>query len=202
MEQSSRCETIAQAPYQIVGTRPLHRADRGGVPFRRLIVVDRHEGRLAAHGQTHVVRHQVDVDFLAERIERGPRLFGERSSHARLFGNPLDAHIVRERDLTWFNKTADRGSRAKVRRRGDREVALPAQKSGRRVEPDPARAGQVDLGPSMQVAEVELSTGGAFERFYVRPELDEIAGHEAGWQVDVPQDLHQQPRRVAAGAGT
>ena len=53
----------------------------------------------------------------------------------------------------------------------------------------------------MQVGEVVIGAGSAFERFYVRLELDEIAGDEAGGQADVPQQLHQQPCGIAAGAG-
>ena len=53
----------------------------------------------------------------------------------------------------------------------------------------------------MQVGEIELGAAGAFERFYVRTQLNEITGDEAGRQADMPQDLHQQPRRVAARAG-
>ena len=47
----------------------------------------------------------------------------------------------------------------------------------------------------------DLGAGGAFERFHVRPQLDEITGDETRRQADEPQDLHQQPRRVATGAG-
>ena len=56
MQEAARRETVAQAPDQLVGVDALFRPERRGVPFRRLIIVDRNESRLAAHGQPHVVR--------------------------------------------------------------------------------------------------------------------------------------------------
>ena len=76
-----------------------------------------------------------------------------------------------------------------------------AQQAGGRVEPDPAGAGKIDFGPGVQVGEVLRGAGRTFQRLHVGLELNEIAGHEAGGQTDMAQDLHQQPSRVAAGAG-
>ena len=53
--------------------RLLGRADRGGVPLRRVEIVDGDEGRLAAHGQAHVLRDEIAVDRFAERVEIAPR---------------------------------------------------------------------------------------------------------------------------------
>src|SRR5215467_6351905 len=51
VQEAARRKAPAQAADQFVGTDALGRAEGGGVPFRRLIVVDRNEGRLAAHGR-------------------------------------------------------------------------------------------------------------------------------------------------------
>ena len=88
-----------------------------------------------------------------------------------------------------------------MRRCRDRQMAFAAQQARRRVESDPAGARQIDLGPGMQVGEIVFGAGGAFERFYVRPQLNEVAGDEARRQTDVAQQLHQEPCRIAAGAG-
>ncbi len=83
MQESARRETVAQAPDQPVGERPLGRADRVGVPLARFEIVDRNEGRLAAHGQPDVVGDELLVDLLAERVERFPGSFRERLGDAR-----------------------------------------------------------------------------------------------------------------------
>jgi hypothetical protein len=43
-----------------------------------------------------------------------------------------------------------------MRRRGQRDVAFAGQQARGRVEPDPAGAGQIDLGPGVQVGEVVI----------------------------------------------
>ena len=53
----------------------------------------------------------------------------------------------------------------------------------------------------MQVGEILLRARRAVERFHVGGELDEIAGDESRRQAHVTQQLHQQPRGVAARAG-
>ena len=52
----------------------------------------------------------------------------------------------------------------------------------------------------MQVGEVLFRAGGAVQGLDVASELDQVAGDEAGRQPEAPEHLHQQPRRVAAGA--
>ena len=108
---------------------------------------------------------------------------------------------IAEADLTGLDETGDRRGGAIVRRRRQREVAFAAQQPGCGVEPDPAGARQIDFGPGVQVGEVLRRAGSAFERFHVRPQLNQIAGNEPRRQTDVPEDLHQQPGAVAAGAG-
>ena len=52
-----------------------------------------------------------------------------------------------------------------MRRRGEREMAFAAEQAGGRIEPDPAGARKIDLGPGMQVGEVRVGAGGTVERF-------------------------------------
>ncbi len=87
-----------------------------------------------------------------------------------------------------------------MRRRGERNVPLAAEQAGGGVEPDPARAGDVDLGPGVQVGEVVVRAGGAVQRLQVVLELDQVARDEAGGEAEPPQHLHQQPAGIAAGS--
>ena len=144
---------------------------------------------------------KIGVDAFAERIERGPGVIGERRGDARLLGDALDAHVEEEGDGRRLDQAGDRRGRAVMRRRRDRHVAFGAQQSRGRVEADPAGAGKIDFGPGVQVGEVLRGAGRTVERFHVGLELDEIAGNETRGQADVAENLHQQPRRVAAGAG-
>src|SRR5208337_2481357 len=49
VQEPARREAVAQAPDKPVGERALRRADGVRVPLARLEIVDRDEGRLAAH---------------------------------------------------------------------------------------------------------------------------------------------------------
>src|ERR1700733_15044913 len=72
MQEPARREPVAQAPDQPVGEGPLGRTHRVGVPLACFEVVDRNEGRLAAHGEADVVGDELLVDLLAQSIERLP----------------------------------------------------------------------------------------------------------------------------------
>ena len=89
-----------------------------------------------------------------------------------------------------------------MRRGAQRQMALAAEQPRGRVEPDPAGAGQIDLGPGVQIGEIMVRALGAFERLLVGRELDEIAGDETRGEAETAQRLHQQPGRIAAGART
>ena len=200
MQEPAGREAVVQAADELVGAQPLAGAERIGVPFGRLIVVDRDEGRLAPHGEPHVMGREVRIDALAQRIERGPGFVGERQGDARLLGDPRQIHVERERDLGGPDQAADRRRGGVVRARGQRQMAFAAQQTGGRIEADPAGTRQIDLGPGMQVGEVARGAGGSIERLDVGLELNEITGHEACRQAEVAQNLHQQPGRIAAGA--
>ena len=99
MQEAARGEGLAQAPDQRVGERPLGRADGPRVPLLALIVVDRHEGRLSAERQPHVLRGEIRIDPIAERVQRLPGLVGEGQGDARRFGDARHLHVEGEVDL-------------------------------------------------------------------------------------------------------
>ncbi|MNL06262.1 hypothetical protein D3C87_1268940 [compost metagenome] len=53
----------------------------------------------------------------------------------------------------------------------------------------------------MQVGEIDFSAGRAIEAFHVGGQLNQITGDKPRGQPEVAQQLHQQPRRIAAGTG-
>ncbi len=116
MQQPLRREFSAQPACQFIGQHALALAERRDGPFGRLIIVDRHEGRLAAHREPHVVRRKVRVDLFAERVERRPRLIGKRPRDARRLGHARDAHLERERRIRRLHRAGDRRGGAEMRR--------------------------------------------------------------------------------------
>ena len=154
MQEAARREALAQAPDEPVGEPPLHRADRLGVPFVRLEVVDRDEGGLAAHGEAHVVGDEEPVDLLPQSVERRPGLFRERLGDARMLGDPLDPHVEREFDLGEARQPRDRHGVAVVGGGGERNVAFAGEETRGRIEPDPPGAWKIDLRPGMKIGEV------------------------------------------------
>ena len=74
-----------------------------------------------------------------------------------------------------------------MRRGGDGDVPLAGQHARGDVEPDPARARQIDLGPGVQIGEIVLDLARAFDRIDVGTQLDEIAGDEARGEPEMAQ---------------
>ncbi len=148
--------------------------------------------------QAHARRAELAVDRAAERVHRAPLRLGVRARHARVFVNPRHRHLELERRLAGPGEAGDRGGARRERGRRERDMALAGQHSRSRVEPDPARPGHVRLGPRVQIGEVRRRSRGPFERTHIGDELNEIAGHEARGEPQMPQDLDEQPARVAA----
>ncbi len=141
---------------------------------------------------------EIGVDLLAERIEPGPGFIRERFGDPRRLANTFDAHRERELDFGEAGHAGDRRRRAEMRRRRHGDVPLACQHARRRIEADPAGAGDIDFGPGVQVREVRLDFRRPFDRIDVRAQLDEIAGDETRGETEMAQRLDQEPRRVAA----
>ena len=201
MQQAAGREARAQFSDQIVGERALGRTDRGDVPFRRFQIVDRDESRLAAHRQAHVMRLEVGIDLFAQPVEAVPRFIGERPRDPRRLADALDAHLEAELDIGSAGAAGDRRRGAVMRRGRDRNMPLARQHARGDVKADPAGARQIDLGPGVQIGEVAFDLARALDRIDVGAKLNEIAGDEARGETEMAEDMDQQPRGVAAGAG-
>ena len=81
-------------------------------------------------------------------------------------------------------------------------MSFAREQSGSWIEADPAAAGQVDFGPGVQVGEILVRAARAVERFDVGRELNQVAGNESRRQSKMPEQLHQQPGAIAAGAAS
>ena len=157
-----------------------------GVPFGTVGVVNRNEGRFAAHGQAHIICGQIGVNVVAERLDVSPLLVAVRLGDTRCFQNPIDPHGVRELALALFRKAGDRCRRRWFGRARDRDVSFSCEQARCRVETNPASAGQVDFTPGMEVGEVHRRSRRPVERFHVGNELDQITRDKTGCQTEMP----------------
>ena len=143
VQEAAGREAVAQAADQPVGEAALHRADGLGVPLVALEVVDRDEGRLAAHGQAHVAGGERGVDLAAERVERGPGLVGERLGDARVLGDaasPACRSRSRPRRSSRRRRSARRCGSAAWRRAGCGSRRSGGREVGSRpIQPAPGR---------------------------------------------------------------
>ena len=163
-------------------------------------VVDRDEGRLAADGEPDVVRIEQLVDLMAESVDLLPLLLGIGLGDARRFVDAVDRHMEAELDLGRLDHAGDRRGVDVMGRGGERHMPFAGHEPRGRIEADPAGAGQIDLGPGMQIGEILLRPRGAVQRLHIGRELDQIAGDEARGEAEIAQDLHQQPGGIAARA--
>ena len=84
-------------------------------------------------------------------------------------------------------RAGDGGGCDRLGRAGERDVALAREQARGGIEADPARPGQVHLGPGVQIDEVLLGAGRADHFLHVRLELHQVAGDKAGRQPVMPQ---------------
>ena len=201
VEHAAAPEGVAQPPHQHVRALALGRAVGGDRPLRRFHVVDRHEGRFAAHREPHVASLQVCVDLEAERIDACPLVGRVGTGDPRVLVDAGDGvRMLEGDDLAFVGEAGHRRCALRIGGAGERDMALAGEQAGGRVEADPARSWYVDLRPGMQVGEVLGRPARTLERLLVGDQLYQVAGHEACRQAHVAQHLHQHPAGVPAGA--
>ena len=175
MQRRAGGEAVLEATGEIAGKTTLVRAKRGEIPFLAIHVVNRNECRLAAHRQANVALEKVLIDLVAERLDLLPLLIGVGLGDARGLDDALDRHREVKFDLGFLNGAADGRGRAGLGRAGKGDVAFAGDKARGRIEPDPARAGQIHLGPGMKIGEIIGRPHRSIDSLHIRRELDEVA---------------------------
>ena len=190
LDEAAGRERVGQQAGELDGEVVLAAALGRDRPLGRGRLGAEHEGGLAAHGQLESGGREALVHLLPEAAHgRSPLLRGD----TRLVRFAEAVHGVRVRQAR-LGRARGAGDRRGVRRAGGRrkrDVSLPGEQRRRGVEPDPAGAGQVDLGPGVQIGTVLAG---------VIAEIDQIPRHEPGGESEVPQCRDHQPGRVPAGA--
>ncbi len=200
MHDAQRRVMRAHTLKQLGGQLALARAQCGGVPLGAVAVIDGNERRLAAHGQAHVVAHQISVDLPAEGLDVLPLFFGVGLGDARRLPDALDRHFVAEFGFARLDQPADRRGGGRLRAARQRNVPFACEQPGRGVQSDPARARQIHLAPGVQIGEIDVGAGRPVQRLDISLELNQVARHKPCSHAQMTQQLHQQPGRIAAGA--
>ena len=99
MRQARGCIAVAQPVVEVRGQVALVFAQRRGVPLRSVRIINRHEGGLATHRESHVEGRELVVDFMTEALDLRPLRLAVRQGDARGFPDTLDPHVVLELDL-------------------------------------------------------------------------------------------------------
>lgn len=137
------------------------------------------------------MRQPVDLLPLRRRIRPGD---------ARVLVQAPYFHVEAELHACDIGKAGNRRGTGRQGRARQRNVAFAGKQSRGRIEPHPARTGNINLGPGMQVGEIPLGSARSVQRLDVGGELDQVSGCEARRESEVTESLHQQPRGIAARA--
>ena len=192
----------AKPPDQIAGQHALFVRDRREIPFGAVRIVHRNEGRLPAHRQADIVLGELRVHGMAQRLDFFPLRVTVRPGDAGRFVDAGHAHFVLQPGFAFVHRPGNRRGGRRLRGAGQRNMALAGQQPGSGVQADPARAGQIDFAPGVQVGEILFRPARAVERLLVGGELNEVAGDKTRGQSEMAEQLRQQPGGVAAGAAS
>ena len=193
-----------QAVHRPAGAQPVGES-RGGSPLlgsvgvdgplRGLHVEGGDVGRLATHREPYVARGQPRVDRVAEPVDPLPLRDRVGPRHPRVLVDPADRVGELEAHLARVDAARDRGRARRVRGRRQRDVPLAGEQPRGGIEPDPAGAGDEDLGPGVKVGEVLRQ---AVRSADVGRQLDQVAGDEASGEAELSQHGDEQPGGVPA----
>ena len=200
MNKAALPELGEDAPEQPAGELPLVRAQRCRVPLGPFHAVHGDEGRFAADREPDVLFAENVVDLGTHGVDGCPRflLVGQRDP--RRFEDAPHGHCEFEGALAFPHDAADRRRAGRLGRACERQVTFARQEPGGRIESDPSRAGKKHFAPSVQVRKVAGGARSVLARLNIVAQLDQVPRCEAGGESDVPEHLHEEPRRIAAGA--
>jgi len=198
MHQATGAVFFAQSAQKLGGKAAFGRAKCVGVPLGRIAVAGGHKSRLSAHGQAYITRMQVSVHSLAQRVDGRPLVVGVRLGDAGRLINARDLHVVAEFHLAIVESSVNGRSARWLGRASQRNMPFACEQARCRVQPNPTRARQVHLAPSVQVGKVHFGPTGAINRLDIGLELNQVARYKACGHAQMPQHLHQQPAGVSA----
>ena len=148
-------------------------------------------------GQPDIVRNERRIDLFAQRIDGCPLFLRIRLGDARILMYPRHAHEDTEFGFAHIGIADHRGGVARVRGAREGNVAFAGEQSGRGIEPDPACARQIRLGPCVQVGEIPGRPWRSVQRLDVGHQLNQVTGDETRGEPQAAQDLNEQPAAVA-----
>ena len=118
------------------------------------LVVDRHERGLPTDSEPDIAGGQPLVHTAGDVLNGCPRFVGIGERDPRIFVNAGDGVGEFQRRLARLDAAGDRSRARRARCGGKRDVTLTGEQTRRRVQSDPAGAGDVHLGPGVQVGEI------------------------------------------------
>jgi hypothetical protein len=128
------------------------------------------------------------VDLAAEGLDLAPLLLAVGEGDARRFHHARDAMwksnlvSISSASLAPLIGAAVTGSEVAASGMWPSPVSRPEVG----IEADPARAGEIDLGPGVEIGEVGFGAGrAAVDRLHVGGQLDEIARDEPGGEAEL-----------------
>jgi hypothetical protein len=196
--EAARGEALSERLGQRRSQGPLGVTQRVGAPLGRVGVLAAVEGRLAAEGETDAVLHQPRVGGGGAREQLLPGVLGVGRGRARLVADAPDEHLELQLAGHHVAGAVDGPGQRRRRRARQRDVPLAAQEPAGPVDADPAGAGQVHLGPGVQVHDVAVHSARLVGDHPLVGELHEVAAGEPGREAGAAQRGHQQHRRVPA----
>ena len=202
LHQTLRSPCALESPRQRRGQFAFVRAVGVSCPLRIDLVVDRNEGGLTTHSEPRICCGQPFIHPGTERVDLRPRPSGVRPRDTRILMHP--GHDIGEfqKGFTRLRRAGDGRRRLRMWGCRQRDVAFAGEQTRGRVQADPPRAGDVHLGPCVQIGEVGRRARRPVEGRDVGGQLDQVPRDESGGQTHLPQNRDEQPRGVAAGSDT
>ena len=185
VQEAALTVPCSQFVHQLGRQPSLGGAQSIGVPFGAIAIVDRHKGRLATHGEAHILTRQIIVDLGTQGVDVGPLLVGIGLGDPGRLVDASDGHEVLKLDLALVHTTGHGGCACGLGRTGHGDVPLARQQTGSGIQANPARPRQEHLTPGVQVGEVDVGARRAIERRHVCLQLNQVARHEARRQAHV-----------------
>ena len=142
MEQGAGSPAGVQFGQKIDGEPAFVGTESAGCPFGAVGIVDRNEGRFAAHGEAHIARAEIGVDDVAESGDLVPLLFRIGPGDARRFEDAMHGHAMAKLGFAFLEHAGNRRGAGGIGSAGKRNVTFTGEETGGGIEADPSGAGR------------------------------------------------------------